>query len=48
MRVHRSFIVNLDHVETVERGCIVFNKVRIPVSQQYKDDFQKFISDSYL
>lgn len=43
MRVHRSFIVNLNEVQTIERSRIVFGKTYIPVSDQYKEKFQKFI-----
>ncbi len=43
MRVHRSFIVNLRKVTTIERGRIVFGKKYIPVSEKHKEDFQKFI-----
>lgn len=43
MRVHRSFIVNLDRIEIIERSRIVFGKVYIPVSDQYKDKFQDYL-----
>jgi len=48
MRVHRSFIVNLDRIETIERFRIVFGKVYIPVSDQYKEPFQKFLDENFL
>ncbi|MGB5667401.1 MAG: LytTR family DNA-binding domain-containing protein [Maribacter sp.] len=49
MRVHRSFIVNLDKISTVERNRIVFDKnVYIPVSEQYKPKFQKYLDDNFL
>lgn len=49
MRVHRSYIVNLEKVNTVERNRIVFdNKVYIPISDQHKADFQKFLDESFL
>jgi two-component system response regulator LytT len=48
MRVHRSFIVNLERVETIERFRIVFGKVYIPVSEQYKDKFQQFLDENFL
>jgi two-component system, LytTR family, response regulator LytT len=48
MRVHRSFIVNLERVETIERFRIVFGKVYIPVSEQYKDRFQQFLDENFL
>ncbi len=45
MRVHRSFIVSLKHVTTIERSRILFDKdVYIPVSDQYKEKFQEFIN----
>lgn len=49
MRVHRSFIVNLNKVSTIERNRIIFDKdVYIPVSEQYKDNFQRFLDDNFL
>lgn len=48
MRVHRSFIVNLEKIDTIERGRIVFGKVYIPVSDQYKEKFQKFLDKNFL
>lgn len=48
MRVHRSFIVNLHRIDTVERSRIVFGKVYIPVSDQYKEAFQSFLNKNFL
>jgi two-component system LytT family response regulator len=48
MRVHRSFIVNLDKITTIERNRIVFDKVYIPISDQYKDAFQQFVENNFL
>ena len=48
MRVHRSFIVNLDKVDTIERSRIIFGKTYIPVSDQYKDKFQKYLDKNFL
>ncbi len=48
MRVHRSFIVNLDKVKVIDRNRIVFDKVYIPVGDQYKDEFQKFVDKTFL
>jgi two-component system LytT family response regulator len=49
MRVHRSYIVNLERIKVVERNRIVFdNKVYIPVSDQYKEKFQQFIDKNFL
>jgi two-component system response regulator LytT len=48
MRVHRSFIVNLERVEVIERSRIVFGKVYIPMSDQYKEKFQRFLYENFL
>ena len=49
MRVHRSFVVNLNKITTVERNRIIFdNKIYIPVSEQYNAQFQKFLEDKFL
>lgn len=44
IRVHRSFIVNLDKICVVERNRIVFGKTYIPVSDSYKDKFSDFLN----
>jgi|WetSurMetagenome_2_1015567.scaffolds.fasta_scaffold00006_124 two-component system, LytTR family, response regulator LytT len=48
MRVHRSFIVNLQKIDTIERSRIVFGKTYIPVSDQYKEEFQKFLDKNFI
>lgn len=48
MRVHRSFIVNLNRVEVIERSRIVFGKVYIPIGDQYKDAFQAFVDRNFI
>lgn len=48
MRIHRSFIVNLDRIDTIEKGRIVFGKTYIPVSEQYKDAFQKYLDRNFI
>ena len=48
MRIHRSFIVNLERVETIERLRIVFGKTYIPVSVQYKEKFLRFLEENFL
>jgi DNA-binding LytR/AlgR family response regulator len=48
MRVHRSFIVNLDKIKTIERNRIVFGKEYIPISDNYKEKFQKFVNERFF
>lgn len=44
MRVHRSFIVQMNKVKTWEKGQIVFGKERIPVSDTYKNEITGFLN----
>lgn len=49
MRVHRSFIVNLKRISTIERNRIIFNeKDYIPVSEQYREAFKNYIDRYFL
>lgn len=38
-RVHKSFIIAIDKIKSVERGFIIIADQRIPISNTYKDKF---------
>jgi two-component system, LytTR family, response regulator LytT len=44
MRIHRSFIVALDKIQSITRQSVQIGEVHIPVSDQYKEQFNQFIS----
>lgn len=44
MRIHRSFIVNLDRVEVVERNRVVFGRNYIPVAESRREEFLRRIA----
>lgn len=48
MRVHKSFIVHTDKIKEVEKNKIIFGKIRIPVSDSYRDLFQSYIGTKIL
>jgi two-component system, LytTR family, response regulator LytT len=49
MRVHRSFIVNLERITVIERFRIHFgDNESIPVSDQYKAAFQEYIDKNMV
>lgn len=48
MRVHRSFIVALNKISSVERSQIVVNNERITIAEQYKERFYQFIENKSL
>jgi two-component system response regulator LytT len=44
MRIHRSFIVSLDKINSITRNALQIGKVNITVGDQYKEGFSKFLS----
>ncbi len=44
IKVHRSFIVNLEEVKVLERSSIVFGKQYIPVNDQAREVVMNFIN----
>lgn len=48
MRVHRSFIVNKQHITVIERNRLVFGNVYIPVSESYKQAFSEYINSRLI
>jgi DNA-binding LytR/AlgR family response regulator len=44
MRVHRSFIINLNKIHTIERGQIIIKDVRITIAEQYREAFHNYIA----
>jgi DNA-binding LytR/AlgR family response regulator len=48
MRIHRSFIVNLNHIVSVEHNKIILSeKTFLVVSDTYYNEFKNFISDNF-
>ncbi len=45
LQIHRSYIINMDHVELIERNRIVMDADnRIPVGESYKPAFQEYLA----
>ena len=42
-RVHKSFMVSLDKIESVEKDCIRIDDTYIPISDSYKKMFYEHI-----
>lgn len=43
MRIHRSFIISLDQIQSVTRNNVNLGDINITVSDHYKDNFLKFM-----
>ena len=49
MRVHKSYIVNLQKINVIERNEIHYDDgVVIPVSHQYKQKFLEYINQNFM
>jgi len=46
VRVHRSYIVSIDKIESIQRNRIIIGEKRIPVGDYYKENFYKIIENS--
>ncbi|WP_251967821.1 LytTR family DNA-binding domain-containing protein [Parabacteroides sp. AD58] len=44
VRVHRSYIIQLEKIKVIERNRIVFGKEYIPISDNYKQKFFDFLA----
>ncbi|WP_291789174.1 LytTR family transcriptional regulator DNA-binding domain-containing protein, partial [Cecembia sp.] len=42
--VHRSFIINLEHIDSVSRNVVKIGAHQITVSDNYKEGFQNFLN----
>lgn len=44
IRVHRSYLVAIDQIESIERSVIRIGEVRIPIGKTYQEHFYELIS----
>lgn len=45
LRIHRSYIVNLNHIDCIERQRAIFGEEYLPVSESYRETFEKAIAE---
>lgn len=43
IRVHKSFIVSFNHIDTIEKHTLHIRQEEIPISDSYRESFQKFV-----
>jgi two-component system LytT family response regulator len=37
LRIHKSYIINIEHIDFIEKGRIIINKEYLPVGESYKE-----------
>ncbi|MDN3658132.1 LytTR family DNA-binding domain-containing protein [Ferruginibacter paludis] len=45
IRIHKSYIISLKHIEIIEKGMVVINKKQIPVGITYREQFSGIIKN---
>lgn len=49
MRIHRSFIVHLSKIKSIERARVQLDNIKyIPIGEQYKDTFLAYVDKNFL
>ncbi|MCB0837570.1 MAG: response regulator transcription factor [Bacteroidetes bacterium] len=43
MRVHKSYIIGLNHISLIQNNRVIVSDKEIPISHSYKDAFLKFV-----
>jgi len=46
LRVHKSYVVGLQHMEVIETHQIKIGDAKIPVGRNYREELMNFVSDS--
>ena len=49
MRIHRSYIVNLDKIQEVNKNRVILdNDTYLPIGDSYKDQFNRYIETKFI
>lgn len=48
LRVHRSFIVSLQKIDSIEKSRIRIGTKEIPIGEVYKDEFMKWVEENNI
>jgi DNA-binding LytR/AlgR family response regulator len=49
MRIHRSYIINLDDIQEVNKNRIIMDSdTYLPIGDMYKDTFQQYLDTKFI
>jgi DNA-binding LytR/AlgR family response regulator len=48
MRIHRSYIVNIGHIDILDGNTVVINKKSIPIGKNYKENLLEVVNKNRL
>ncbi|MBO9631490.1 MAG: response regulator transcription factor [Chitinophagaceae bacterium] len=46
-RIHKSFIISLAHIDSIEKGWVQIAGKDIPIGESYKESFSNFLNEHY-
>lgn len=44
IRIHRSFFININHIESISNGFVLIHENKLPIGNSYKDDLMSMIN----
>lgn len=47
IRIHKSYIISLSHIETIEKDYVKFGTIEIPIGDSYKEAFLQFLANNF-
>lgn len=47
VRVHKSFIISLNHIDSIEKGWIRISNQEIPIGESFRESFLQFLNNNY-
>jgi DNA-binding LytR/AlgR family response regulator len=48
IRIHNSYIVNIDHIQHIADNQVVIGKMKLPVSASYRESFLQLVNKRLL
>ena len=46
-RIHKSYIISLQNIDTIEGNMVKINKVKLPIGNSYRQDFMLYIKNYF-
>jgi len=46
IRVHKSYIVSLNHIDAIENNSVIVGHRAIPIGESYREGFQRFLTEN--
>jgi DNA-binding LytR/AlgR family response regulator len=47
IRIHKSYIISLTHLDSIEKSSVKIGEIDIPLSESYKEAFHLFLESNY-